>query len=415
MTSPAEPVKYLDSKLLKHLVPVRDLQPEHRVLLASKSHFVDLAPGAEVVSSEEHRWLLYLLAGKLELRGRDREKFYIDALDVRAHHPVFVEGEHRHHAIAQTPCKLVRFDRQLFNTLLEHELLSGEELETIEVDDAESHLFTTILHAFNLGQLKLPSLPDIALRIKNAVSNPDVLIEDVVHVIEADPSIAVRMLQVVNNPFNRAAAPVRNLREAVMRLGFTETRNLVISLSMQQLFKTRNKLLDARMHELYDHSVEVASICYALGRKQSHLNADYLLLAGLIHDIGVIPILAYVDEVGLEMSSAAELDVIVRKLRGVVGSMVVRHWGLPSDFVRVTEDAENWSRNMPGVLDTCDMVIVAQIYSMLQRHQLNHLPPIDKVPAFYKLFGGKPDPVFAQQVLKDAHDEVVAIMTALKM
>lgn len=415
MTTPVAPTRFLDSVLLKHLVPIRDLQPEHRLLLASKSHFVELAPGDQLSPGEEHRWLLYLLQGKLELQGKDRQKLLIDASDVRAHHPLFVDGEHRSHAVAQTPCKVVRFDRQLFNTLLEHELVSGEELETIEVDDTESHLFNAIMQAFNLGELSLPSLPEISLKIKTAISDPDVTINNVVHIIEADPAIAVRLLQVVNNPFNRRAMPLRSIRDAVMRLGLVETCNLVMGLSMQHLFNSDNKLLNERMHELYDHSVEVAAICYALGRRFGNTEADYLLLAGLVHDIGVIPILAYIEQTGLNVQNKNELDAIVQKLRGVVGSMVIRHWALPSDLVRVVEDAENWSRNVAGPMDTCDMVIVAQIYSMLQRHQLRKLPPIDKVPAFHKLFRGKPDAEFAQQVLRDAYEEVVAIMTALRM
>ncbi|MDQ1363675.1 MAG: hypothetical protein QG652_1537, partial [Pseudomonadota bacterium] len=316
---------------------------------------------------------------------------------------------------AQSRCKMIRFDRQLYNTLLDYELISGAELTAIETDDGESHLFNAIMHAFNAGDLQLPSLPDIAVKVKNAASNPDVSISDIARIVEADPAMAARLIQVANSPLHRGLTPVHSIRDAIMRLGLVATRNLVIGLSMKQVFKTENSLLVERMHELYEHSVEVAAICYALGCKANHAQSDHLLLAGLVHDIGVIPILAYIDSTGLVVGNPGELESIINKLRGVVGSMVIRHWELPPDLVTVVEEAENWHRDSGNKLDICDMVVIAQIYSMLQRHQLQNLPKIEEVPAFQKLFKGKLDMEFVKQVLHEAHDEVVEVMRLLKI
>lgn len=410
---PVDPL--FDVSLLKHLTPIRDLQVADRQTLANKSHIIELQPGAELIATDHHRWLLYLLAGKLDMRAPKQPGVLLDASDVRAHHPVFAEGEHKSHAVAHTPCKVIRFDRQLFNTLLEYELISGTEMTAIEIDDGESHLFNAIMQAFNAGNLQLPSLPDIALKVKTAAANPDVSLADIAHIVEADPAMAARLIQVASSPMHRGLAPVRSIRDAIMRMGLVATRNLVIGLSIKSLFKTNNSMLLERMHELYDHSIEVAAICYALGRKAKHPQQDHLLLAGLVHDIGVIPILAYIDNTGLVVDKSSDLENIINKLRGVVGSMVIRHWEMPADLVTVVEEAENWHRNSSDKLDICDMVVIAQIYSMLQRHQLQNLPKIDEVPAFHKLFKGKPDAEFARQVLHDAHDEVVEVMRLLRI
>jgi HD-like signal output (HDOD) protein len=410
---PLEPL--FDASLLKHLIPIRELQPEDRATLAGKSHILALQPGDELIASEQHHWLLYLLSGKLDLRAVKQMSELFDARDKRALHPVFIDGEHKSHAHAQTHCKIVRFDRQLFNTLLDYEFISGTEVTAIEIDDGESHLFNAIMQAFNVGNLQLPSLPDIALKVKAAAADPDVSIDDVAHIVEADPAIAARLIQIASSPIHRGLTPVRSIRDAIMRMGLVATRNLVIGLAMKQLFKTENSMLIDRMHELYDHSVEVAAICYAVGHRMKHPQEDYLLLAGLVHDIGVIPILAYIDSTGLIVESPEALETIIGKLRGVVGSMVIRHWEMPAELVTVVEDAENWHRNTSQKLDVCDMVVIAQIYSMLQRHQLKNLPKIEEVPAFKKLFKGQPDAEFAKQVLHDSHDEVVEVMRLLKI
>jgi len=197
-----------DEALLKHLVPIRELQPDDRRQMAAKSHVVEMMPGEGLSDSDEHRWLL-----------KDRHTVAVVANEARAYHPLFTEKSHKVRAVAESPCRVVRFDRQLFSTLLEHELISGEQLETIEVDEVEGNIFNAIMHAFNQNQLKLPSLPEIAVKVKIAASNPNVSIGDVARIVEADPAMVARLMQVANSPISRGIEPVKSIRDAIVRLG----------------------------------------------------------------------------------------------------------------------------------------------------------------------------------------------------
>ena len=405
----------VDEELLKHLVPIRDLQPEDRLHLARKTKIIELPPGDFLQDADEHRWLLYLVEGALELIDRDRHTVKLRTDESRAHHALFAERSHGVKAVAMQRSKIARFDRQLFSTLMEQEIISGEQLETIEVGEVEGNIFNAIMHAFNQGQLKLPSLPEIALKIKTAASNPNASIQDVVRIVEADPAMVARLMQVANSPISRGIEPVKTIRDAIVRLGLATTRNLVVSLSMKLLFKTRSPMLRSRMHDLYDHSVEVAAISYAIGKRCSGLEADELLLAGLVHDIGVIPILTYIDDTGLEIENRAEIEHIIDKLRGVVGSMVIRNWDFAPQLATVVECGHDWSHDAGSELCMCDVVIIAQIYYLLKNHQLDGLPPIDKVPAFRKLFKDKSDPQFVVKVLEEAHEEISEVMKILRM
>ena len=95
----------------------------------------------------------------------------------------------------------------------------------------------------------------------------------------------------------------------------------------------------------------------------NRFDADQLLLAGLIHDIGVIPILTYIDETGLEIHSEKEVDSIVAKLRVAVGCLVIKNWGFSDDMLLVVEQAENWFKNGADEIDMADIIIVAQMYN----------------------------------------------------
>jgi len=404
-----------DNTLLKYLVPIKQLQTEHRLQIASQSQMLELRLGDELSANEEHRWFVYLIEGKLDLLELNRAPILLDAADDRAYHPIFNEGEHKTRLVAQSGCVIARFEKQLFHTFIEQEIMTGEELETVEMSEVEGNLFNEIMHAFNMGNLKLPSLPDIAIKVKNALQSPNASADNMSRIISADPAMVARLINAANGPLNRGVDPIGSIQAAIVRLGMNTSKELVTSFAIKQLFKTNSKMLNQRMHELYDHSVDIAAISFALSKQSGKLSPDHMLLAGLLHEIGVIPILSYIEDTGLIVNDEAELDQIIKSLRGAVGSMVVRHWGLSGDLFAVVEEFENWQRDEEGELDTCDMVIIAQIYRRLKHHQIDGLPRIDQVPAFKKLYPDNQDKDFAQKVFQQAHEEITAIMQLLKM
>lgn len=404
-----------DNTLLKYLVPIKQLQSEHRLQIARQSHLVELGIGEELSANEEHRWFVYLIEGQLNLLEVDALPVLLNVDDKRAHYPLFNEGEHKARLIAQSGCVVVRFEKQLFNTFMDQELITGEELETVEMNEVEGNLFNEIMHAFNMGDLKLPSLPDIAVKVRKAMLSPYANAADMARIVAADPAMATRLVNAANGPLKRAVDPIHSIQAAIVRLGVHTSKELVTSFAIKQLFTSRSKVLNQRMHDLYDTSVDLAAISFALSKQSGKLSPDHMLLAGLLHQIGVIPILSYIEETGLEITDEAELDNIIERLRGAVGSMVVGHWELPTDLFTVVEEYENWQRNATDEIDTCDMIIIAQIYHRLKHHQLEGLPKFDEVPAFKKLYPQNQQADFAQTVFQQAHEEIAAIMQLLKM
>ena len=69
-------------------------------------------------------------------------------------------------------------------------------------------------------KIDLPSFPDIAVRVRKALSSDDVLIENVVRVISAEPALAARLLQLANSAaLNASGKRLTDLRTAVSRIG----------------------------------------------------------------------------------------------------------------------------------------------------------------------------------------------------
>jgi len=391
------------------LLPFKDLPSGDRLKLAKRGTRIHKEQECTMYASDFQDQLLYLIEGNVDVCHKYVKPQRMAADMSESLKPLFYENEDKdeeNHVIVRSPCVFLVFDRSLFNRLIEKEVIVDERPVSQSMSDVERSIYNEVMQAVESGTLQLPSLPEISLRIRKAVEQPDVGIDQISRLVGLDPALSARLIKVANSPVALGAEPVQSMRDVVERLGLKMTRSLVLSFSAAQLFKSQHPVLKKQMKKFYAHSLEIASICHSLGTRVKSLEADELLLAGLIHDIGVIPIISYIEKTGLEFTDESEIESIINSLRVAVGVMLVKSWDLPKEMLNVVTHAEHWLRDSGCDLCAEDVVIIAQIYDCLRRKQVEHLPDFSKVPAFKKIFPGKQDPKFAMQVLDQAKDEI---------
>lgn len=234
------------------------------------------------------------------------------------------------------------------------------------------------------NRLKLPILPEIAFKVRATVNDTNAAAGTVAKAVSSDATIAARLLQVANSPLYRGANAIGNLQSAIARLGPPLVRNLVTSLILKQLFQTKSPLLKQRMQTLWEHSTQVAAISHALARKLTSLKPDEAMLAGLIHDIGVLPILVKAEGYPELVNDAAKLDETIEKLHASLGRLILEAWKFPPELVAVAAEHENLTR-ISDAVDYTDIVTVANLHSYLgSTHRHSQVKFVD-VPAFTKL------------------------------
>lgn len=392
---------------IDQLSPFKDLPSGDRMKMAKRGVCLQKNVDDTMYASDYENQLIYLLDGKVDICHQYIDPRLIDMQSMESLKPLFLEKEEVDvYLVARSKCEFLVFDRSLFNRLIEKEVIVDERPLSQSMGRVENSIYNEIMQAIESGSLQLPSLPEIALRIHKAVESADADIDKISRIMELDPALSARLIKVANSPVTRGSVPIRSMRDVVVRMGLKMTRSLVLSFSAAQLFKTQHAVLKNQMKKFYAHSIEIASICFALGTRIDALEADELLLAGLIHDIGVIPIITYIEKTGLEFSDEEEIVALIKSLRVPVGVMVVKSWDLPKEMLNVVMHAEHWMRDSGSALCVEDVVIIAQVYDCLRRKQVTHLPDISKVPAFKKLFPNKPDPKFAVEILDQAKDEI---------
>lgn len=389
------------------LSPFKDLPGGDRLKMAKRGVRIYKEKDDTMYASDFEDQLIYLLEGIVEICHQYVKPLTVDADKSESLKPLFYENEEADmHLVAQSSCVFLVFDRNLFNRLIEKEVIVDERPVSHSMNHVESSIYNEIMQAVEAGVLQLPSLPEIALRIRKAVEESDTDIEKISRLMELDPALSARLIKVANSPVTRGSSPIHSMRDVVVRMGLKMTRSLVLSFCAAQLFKTQHPVLKNQMKKFYAHSIEIASICYSLGTRIDSLQADELLLAGLVHDIGVIPVITYIEKTGLEFTDESEITSLINSLRVAVGVMVVKSWDLPKEMLNVVMHAEHWMRDSGDEMRAEDVIVIAQIYDCLRRKQVAHLPDISKVPAFKKIFPGKQDPEFAMQVLDQAREEI---------
>ncbi|HET8710405.1 MAG TPA: HDOD domain-containing protein [Spongiibacteraceae bacterium] len=221
-----------------------------------------------------------------------------------------------------------------------------------------------LLTALENDQLVLPTLPEVALKVREVSSDPDVDVATLSKVIENDTAISARIIKISNSPLLRASRPIEDLKMAVSRLGINYTSNLATSLAMQQMFQATSDVIDQRMRDVWSHSTEVSGIAYVLARHYTKLKPDQATLAGIVHQIGVLPILTYAEDNRRLLKDPVALDELIRVLHPILGRKILEAWDFPNELIIVPEEHLNFTREVSRV-DYADVVMVANLQSYI--------------------------------------------------
>jgi len=229
--------------------------------------------------------------------------------------------------------------------------------------DSEEIFVAELLADLDSGQLQLPTLPEVALRVRDAVEDEDANASQIAEIIAQDAALSARLIQVANSPLYRGRQEIDRLTMVVARLGSKLVRNLVTSQVMKQMFQATNDLIDQRLRAVWEHSVRVAAFSRALAGPCPGIAADQAMLAGLLHDIGTLPILYRAEERDELLDTPGLLDSLITRLHARVGGAILSHWRFSDSLVEVASQHENLDRSHDGGPDLVDIVQVANLQS----------------------------------------------------
>ncbi len=241
--------------------------------------------------------------------------------------------------------------------------------------------FNELKAAVESDQIILPTLPEVALKIREAVESDTASAQQIAETLTQDASLSARLIQVSNSPLYRSRTPIEDLQMAVTRLGVRMVKDLVVSLAMKQIYQATSDVLDDHFRRSWNTSVEVAAICRMLATTIPGINPEQALLAGLIHNIGTLPILVKAEDDDDLFNDSEALGEVIEALQGPVGELILKTWNFGDAMTEVVTHSHDFTYDHDGDANLVDLVQIA----LLQGGHVNQDVDWSTVPAFRRL------------------------------
>jgi HD-like signal output (HDOD) protein len=209
----------------------------------------------------------------------------------------------------------------------------------------------------------LPSFPEIAIRVRRVLADPDSSADQVVRVVGSEPALAARLMRIANSAsFNRSGRAVADLRTAISRIGYNMVRSAAISFAMAQI-RNANKLagLEHYLKDLWERSTRVAAFGFVLARSAGGVNPDEALLGGVLHGIGKLYVLTRAGSHPELFADIATLDDIIADWHAAIGKAILENWEFSEEMASAIGDQEDHARAEPAPPDLKDVVAVAAV------------------------------------------------------
>ncbi len=191
----------------------------------------------------------------------------------------------------------------------------------------------------------LISLPDVYLRVKAVVDDPEASMDDVTQVVTHDPGITARLLKVANSPFFGFAAHIETVSRAVNLLGMQQVHDIVLATSVAKTFSGISSDV-MNMDMFWRDSIYCGVISRLLAIRCNVLDSERLFVEGLLRDIGHLIMYLEIPNATREALAESErnnqlLFQTERELIGFdyaqVGAELMRVWKLPASLIEAVE------------------------------------------------------------------------------
>jgi HD-like signal output (HDOD) protein len=188
---------------------------------------------------------------------------------------------------------------------------------------------------------EFPTLPTIYSTLSDVMANPRSTANDVAAVIAQDQSSASKVLKTANSSLYGFRGRVNNISQAIVYIGFDEVKNLIIALSIIDLFKKSGKNDTFNPVDLWKHSIAVGVITRLLGKEIGIKKLENYFISGILHDIGKLLFFKFMPDKYIKVvNHAIENGVTAREAEAeilgvthtIAGDLLSEKWKLPKSI-----------------------------------------------------------------------------------
>lgn len=194
-------------------------------------------------------------------------------------------------------------------------------------------------------------------------------------------------------------------------MGLNLVRSASLTFAVEQMRNSPSlAVLRQPMNKLWKRCVFVASMSYVLARSCSQVNADTALLAGLLHGVGRLYILARSVNHPLLLADQVSYAEIVRDWHAAIAKSILENWEMSEEVVAAVESHEDLSRDHEDDADLTDVLTVATLLVSFGAYPESIELNMQGVAAFERM---ELDHEAVLAILEESADEVASLQSAL--
>jgi len=218
-------------------------------------------------------------------------------------------------------------------------------------------ILSNLDEALAADRLDLPTLPELALQIREVAEDPDVTALTLAAAIARDAGLVSRMIRIANSALYRGVNQTDSLELALSRIGLRPASNLALGMAMEQLFQATTDFVDRKLRLLWSQANDTANTCAILAKRYTRLRPDLGYLAGLTHSIGALPVLTWVEENPGQVRDSFTLERLIQQVHGQLGTRILQRWDFP-DVIAIVPGAYLDFARSEHTVDYVDLVQV---------------------------------------------------------
>lgn len=260
----------------------------------------------------------------------------------------------------------------------------------------------------------VPILPEILLRLLEACDNESTPLTKVASLIDKDPSLSYKVLQLVNSAYFGLRTTYSGIDQAVVYLGANSVKNMAVTAAVHQVFDVErfDSLKHFDIHSFWYHCLKCATLSRRIAEQTGLANPDDAYLAGLLHDLGRLVLVSVFTEqyesilagISEETDLLSEEKDLIGATHAEVGDWLVRDWNLSSLIADTIGYHHEHLENIKQALPLVKIIYLANLLSK----------PGDTSPLFKTteaLLGISADDL--QEICEGTREEILQISSEL--
>ena len=251
-------------------------------------------------------------------------------------------------------------------------------------DEHAMQFVTQLARELSSRTVKLPSLPDVVLRIRKLLEEENCDFDMVAQAVGADAMLVSRLLIVANSAaYNVSGQNVESLDAAIGRLGFDLIRNTAIALAMKQMYLgDEHKHIEKLMRGLWRRSMQLSALSYSIADTHDDLDAETGYLCGLLHEVGKVYILTKSKDFPEFLGDLPSLEMVLDEWQAKIGQNILESWGFSAEICESADPSAHLSGLTHMAPTFADVTFVAE---RMLAAESDGAPNFETMPSSVKL------------------------------